>query len=420
MNLLACIHTRGVEKKLILLLLFVIASIGCATTKAPFAQLENVVKENRLAAGAEVQGLQVTRGDASLTTVTGMALQKGDRIVTDGTTEAVILFGDAYEVILGSDTEISISPDIFLKFGKAVVKKLKETREKFRVETEYVNAGVKGTEFAISVDRGNVVTLVVREGAVIVESKTGSWDPVIYDEYKWPAGTVRGNEEPVKKRMAKRELERAFEWARGAVAMTRPIAVPDVTGLPLDRANQRLSEAGLPAGRVENVPAEGRPLRTVLGQSPRAGERVRLGTRVNLRVAAEATVPDLRGMTALEAGIVLGIAGLKVGETSETEDSEAKPGKVVRQSPAPGTKVPPGSAVALVTASRTASRSSLCTVPDIRQANVEDAPRVLEAAGLKLGNVTRREGGHTQQTPEPGARVACGSSVDLVIGGGIR
>jgi hypothetical protein len=162
-KLVTVIDTRG-SRKLIFVLITVMASIGCATTTntAPFAQLESVVRGNRLATGAELNGVQVTRADAPVATVTGMGLQKGDRIVTDGSTEAVIFFGDAYEVILAPDTDITIlNPTIFQKIGKAVVKKLKQVREAFRVETEYVKAGPKGTEFAISVDRASVVSVVV-------------------------------------------------------------------------------------------------------------------------------------------------------------------------------------------------------------------------------------------------------------------
>ncbi len=327
----------------------------------PFAHLESVVLENRLAVGSEIQGVQVTRGDVHLTTRVGMALQKGDSIVTDGAVEAVILFRDEYELILATDTEISIlNPSIFMKIGKAVVKlkkkveaSLEELREKFRVETEYVNAGVEGTEFTISVDGENVVSLVVREGAVKVESRTQSWAPVTYRPRN--AGTVRGNQKPtLRTNVPEREVSRAFQWARDVEAVTWPSAVPDLTGMPLDQAREELRRAGLQPGRIQQVEAEGEAVGTVLGQNLNPGERVRLGTPVDLRVAARTDVamPDVRGMSLMEAGVVLSLAGLQVGQTSETEASEGRAGRIVHQSPPPGARVRRGSAVALVIAAR--------------------------------------------------------------------
>lgn len=323
-------------------------SIGCASRR-PFAQLENVVKGNRLAASAEVQDVRVTRGDASLPTAAGMVLQKGDRIVTDDTTEAVILFGDAYEVILGTDTSISISPDFFVDFGKAVVKKLKEIRKKFQAETKYVNAGVEHTEFAISVDRGDVVSVVVLEGAVTLEST----------ERKWPTQTIRAREGAVvraeqppsrRERVPQGELDTTFGWARRVEAIALPAEVPDLNGRSLDDARQQLIRAGLKIGSIEKV--AGQPLDIVVGQSHPAGQHLPLGTQVNLRVTGESVVPDVRGMSSLEASFALGLAGLQAGETTEEEGTGGKPGKVARQSPAPGTRVPPGTAISLVMAPR--------------------------------------------------------------------
>jgi beta-lactam-binding protein with PASTA domain len=153
---------------------------------------------------------------------------------------------------------------------------------------------------------------------------------------------------------------------------------------------------------------------------------VRLGTRVDLDVAGESTVPNVTGMTQLEAGIVLGMAGLNVGDTSEEEGIAGRPGRVARQYPAPGTRVPPGTSVSLVLAGRRAPgeedyrderREDLCRVPDIRHVPAENAAGILREHNLRLGSVRRVEGRRAgaAQNPEPGVQVRCGSSVDLVI-----
>jgi hypothetical protein len=349
-----------------------------------------------------------------------MVLQKGDRIVTDDATEAVILFGDVYEVIVGPDTAITISPDFFVDFGKAVVKKLKEIRKKFQAETKYVNAGVEHTEFAISVDRQGVVSVVVLEGAVTLEST----------QKKWPTQTLRAREGAVvradqppsrRERVPQAELDRTFEWARRVEAIALPAVVPNLSQQSLDDARRQLTAAGLQLGNIEKV--AGQPLNIVVGQGTPAGQHVRLGTRINLRVTGESIVPDVRGMSSLEASFALGLASLQAGETTEEEGTGGKPGKVVRQSPPPGTRVPPGTAVSLVIAAREArqptesterheGRGDRCTVPDVLSAGQNNARRVVEAAGLTL-NVQQRIEGPPFQNPKPGTQVPCGSAVDV-------
>lgn len=428
MNLLACIHSRGVER-LILLLLLVVASIACAT--APFAQVESVVKENRLAAGAELQGVHVTRGAVSLTTATGMALQKGDRIVTDETTEAVIVFGNAYEVILSPGTEISISPDIFVNLGRVIVKKLREIREKFTVETKYVNAGVEHTEFAVSVDRADVVSVVVLEGTVTLESTTQRWPPQTVGARA--GATIRAGQLPSRReRVPQEELDRTFGWGRRVEAIAFP-AVPDLTGLPLDQAKTQLGRAGLRVGRIQRIAGE--PVGTVLRQSRRAGERVRPGTLVDLDVARESIVPNVRGMSSSNARRALEDSGFQVGETVEEEVAGAQAGRVARQSPSPGTKAPPGTPVSLVIARAVleptkpdtvkpdavgpnktrpkVTRPTVCTVPDILRGGQKNARQTLKDAGLELGRELKRIEGPPYQDPKAGAHVVCGSSVDV-------
>lgn len=424
MKLLASAHGCGWEK-LFLLFLAAMLTVGCATTALPppFAQLESVVKGNRLASGAELQGVRVTRADTGVATVTGMGLQKGDRIVTDSSTEAVILFGDAYQVILAPDTDITIlNPTIFQKIGRAVVKKLKEIREKFRVETEYVNAGVEHTEFAISVDRASVVSVVVLEGEVTIESRTQTWATQTIGPRQ--SALVRSGQLPSRRdHLIQTDIDRTFGWARRVEAITLPAVIPNLSGLTIDEARRELGQAGLQAGSVRQV--AGQPVGTVLRQGLPAGRRVRSGTPVDLEVAGESTVPNVTGMTQLEAAIVLGMAGLNVGETSEEQGIGGRPGRIARQYPAPGTRVAPGTAVSLVLAARRSPgedysderRGDLCRVPDLRRVPVESASGILRERNLRLGSVRRVEGRQAgvTQNPEPGSQVRCGSSVDLVI-----
>ena len=118
------------------------------------------------------------------------------------------------------------------------------------------------------------------------------------------------------------------------------VIVPDLVGQPADVAAVVLGKPGLGLGdrrRQESDAAAG----TVIAQSPVAGTRVKPGTNVDVTIATSAlvAVPDLTGETPRDAARLLRRAQLGLGQERQRE-SEARPGTVIRQSPAPGTRVP--------------------------------------------------------------------------------
>ena len=116
--------------------------------------------------------------------------------------------------------------------------------------------------------------------------------------------------------------------------------VPNLVGQPVEVAAVVLGKPGLGLGdrrRQESDAAAG----TVIAQSPVAGTRVKPGTSVDVTIAASAlvAVPDLTGETPRDAARLLRRAQLGLGQERQRE-SEARPGTVIRQSLAPGTRVP--------------------------------------------------------------------------------
>ncbi|HEU4453577.1 MAG TPA: PASTA domain-containing protein, partial [Longimicrobium sp.] len=134
-----------------------------------------------------------------------------------------------------------------------------------------------------------------------------------------------------------------------SLAAARLVAVPDVAGQPLARASAALRNVGLRVGDVDTATARGEPS-SVLRQSVAAGERVKPGTSIGLVVArGTVRVPDLAGRTPAEAATLLRQAGLARGAVDSLA-SERAVGTVVRQAPAAGAEVAPGSTVALTLA----------------------------------------------------------------------
>ena len=120
--------------------------------------------------------------------------------------------------------------------------------------------------------------------------------------------------------------------------------MPNLVGLPLEDAEERLEDAGLPA-EVRRIFSE-EPPGIVVAQSPAAGERVEADSPVRINVSkgtGRVDVPDLVGLTEDEAKERLVDAGLKANVFEVPADAEA--GTVVAQNPPPGDVVGEGDTV---------------------------------------------------------------------------
>lgn len=124
----------------------------------------------------------------------------------------------------------------------------------------------------------------------------------------------------------------------------RSVIVPNVVGQPLEKATEILEEADLEVGDVRKQETDRRP-NTVLSQEPKARDKRRTGTSVDLVIAAPGSlvpVPDIRGMTLRDAAEALKKVGLGVGDITPH-----RLGTVETANPRPGVRVPRGSRVDL-------------------------------------------------------------------------
>lgn len=138
-----------------------------------------------------------------------------------------------------------------------------------------------------------------------------------------------------------------------AAGCARTVTVPEVSGLTLPQASQALVEARLAVGQVTEAASDDVAAGLVLSQDPSAGKAVPAGTAVALTVSsgpALVTVPEVVGMAPEEATAALEAAGLAVEEhvadgPVDPDAGEADVGRVYRQTPTAGTKVPKGTVV---------------------------------------------------------------------------
>ncbi len=135
-------------------------------------------------------------------------------------------------------------------------------------------------------------------------------------------------------------------------------------------------------------------------------------------------VPDVTGMTQARAASALQEAGLTPGEVTEVQREGGVAGTVVGQTPAAGTEVDEGTAVALeVAAAASPSPPASAAVPGVVGQSESVAVAALTSAGF-AAVVAQDEsesvpaGSVISQSPEAGVMAAPGANVTIVVSAG--
>jgi len=128
------------------------------------------------------------------------------------------------------------------------------------------------------------------------------------------------------------------------------ITVPDLSGLTVDQARQRLKDLGLVVGKISQGSVEGKPDNVIVAQSPSGDSKVSKGTTVDLVVnkaqAKKVKMPDLVGMTLKDARQVLSSNNIGVNQIAGSVDDKSI---VTEQSIKAGEEVSEGSSLNLAT-----------------------------------------------------------------------
>jgi eukaryotic-like serine/threonine-protein kinase len=133
----------------------------------------------------------------------------------------------------------------------------------------------------------------------------------------------------------------------------------------------------------------------------------------------EHAVPRVLGRPIDEARAAITGAGFRPRLDTERPSAAVPLGGVVWQDPPPGTAVAPNAVVLLAPSSGPAP----ATVPDVIGLALPTAEKVVEAAGIKVGEVDTVRGSGPESgvviatRPAPGNGRPRGSSVDLVVSG---
>ena len=114
--------------------------------------------------------------------------------------------------------------------------------------------------------------------------------------------------------------------------------IPDLKGLTLAQAQERLEKLGLVLGAVENGNDSDKPSDVIISQSPASGEKTSKGARVNIviNVKQKITVPNIVGMSVADARTALLAKNLSVGTITSSDETSAEDANaiVISQDPA--------------------------------------------------------------------------------------
>lgn len=116
--------------------------------------------------------------------------------------------------------------------------------------------------------------------------------------------------------------------------------IPDLKGLTLEQAKERLDKMGLTLGAVENGNDPDKPSDVIISQSPESGAKATKGTRVSIviNMKQKVHVPNVVGMTLADArntllSMKLSVGTINASDGTSTDDSSAI---IISQDPAGG------------------------------------------------------------------------------------
>lgn len=167
-------------------------------------------------------------------------------------------------------------------------------------------------------------------------------------------------------------------------ALSDVALVPDIRGLTVDRAIERLEDDGLLLVVGDSFPNASAPEGSILAQSPLPGQEVSGGTEVSIILSTgqpKEIVPDVTTMELPLAIRTLEAAGFEV--MAEEAEGGGPVGTVVEILPTAGTAAPLPAVVVL----RVATSPAFWYMPDVVGLSEDSAVIALESTGLKVSEL---------------------------------
>jgi serine/threonine-protein kinase len=200
------------------------------------------------------------------------------------------------------------------------------------------------------------------------------------------------------------------------------VTVPAVIGMSFEEAQKSLDGAGLRIVHGDTKPDPAFAPGLVIQQNPLPRAEVKEGRRVYVTISGgelQVPVPSLRGRSMRDARFALERFGLKLGGVRYDTSDTFPENTIIDQSSAADTRVGKGTSINIVVSKGKMFREA--QVPLLVVKTVPEAERILDAAGLKVGNITYQQSFDlvpntvVDQYPRPGESTTPGQAVDLFV-----
>jgi eukaryotic-like serine/threonine-protein kinase len=258
------------------------------------------------------------------------------------------------------------------------------------------------------------------EQAAQSQARSQGWQPV--PKSCFSTNENRGKiveQEPKAGTMVNKERSPSLVLCRGEGPET--VSIPDIKGLDMSQAQQKLEAAGLKIGLTptEEETDDSSLVGKIISWDHQ-GQQVPKGTTINVTIGKEVPqtqVPDLKGQPFSTAKAFLEGAGFKVQK--KTTDSDQPADTVLEQSPSAGTEARTGSTVTL-----TVSNGDQITMPNLEGRSKSEAEQALRALGWN-GSIQEQQqptGDESMDdkvigsSPAAGQKISKNQTVTLYVG----
>ncbi len=182
----------------------------------------------------------------------------------------------------------------------------------------------------------------------------------------------------------------SFFLAMRAEMRSSQVDVPDLSGLTLDSAGEKVAALHLVLVVVDQRNDPRVPTGRVIEQTPRPGANVRRGRKMKVILSLGGRVlevPDLIGHAARAVAIELRQEPFTPGDEARVASYDREVGKVIAQVPAAGTRVVPNSRVHRLVSDGPPPATWI--MPDLTGRTRDDAERWIKLCGFRRGAVRR-------------------------------
>ena len=167
------------------------------------------------------------------------------------------------------------------------------------------------------------------------------------------------------------------------------VSAPDVRNMTLEEAKVTIVKAGLEVGDITEVASDDVKEKTVIDSDPKAGKKVRKGSKVDLRVSSGKKTVDMPNFVGIDEDNVKRNAsklGFKNITVEKVESDRFDTGKVVSQNIPAGTEIVPKEKELIIQVS---SGKKKVSMPNLVGEDISRAESVIASYGFK--NVSYKE-----------------------------